>query len=303
LTSEYNYDISTKTVTLTRNGSALSYGVVNDPTGNYYLYVEVSNQTLASSYVYAVEITTKSVAPGSGSTGGGGGGTQPKSECGNGYCEKNEDEFNCPADCKPSAELMNYSFETSTPFISRFVAENKTFEETISVLNTNPVSFTVVIEVKCVNNSGIIDKSCDWTNILVDNNSYKEYHLVLPIGSEREPSRTPILVRMVTPSNISMINYRTNIVFTSAGISRIVPFELKSLAVTGWIGWAIDSSIDFWNMILLKWDKYVPILGNVIRGQHLIMTIVAIIVIAVIIKFGRNIVRKFQGKKKNKEGV
>jgi len=270
ITSAYDYSRKEFDLTVTRNGTAVSYGVNYDETGDNYDYVTISNQVLSSSYVYNLHITPTPESP----SGGGGGGGTPSPVCGNGICETGEDEYNCPEDCLPKTG-ENTTYIVSPDSVTRFVKENKEYTQDFIIYNPNPQKLAIKVAVKCVKSDGEYDPSCKWTKIIVDDKEYDEYTFILPEGNEKSPSTTKFIVKMTTPEDIPIRNYRTNIVFRD-GVTRVVNFELKTF-----IFWNIIE--DFLN-IHIPFKRNMPLFGD---GFYVWHGIIIIIIIASAVKISK----------------
>ena len=220
--------------------------------------------------MYNLHITPTPESP----SGGGGGGGSVSPVCGNGICETGEDEYSCPEDCLPKTG-ENTTYIVSPDSVTRFVKENKEYTQDFIIYNPNPQKLAIKVSVKCVKTDGEYDPSCKWTKIIVDDKEYDEYTFILPEGNEKSPSTTKFIVKMTTPEDIPIKNYRTNIVFRD-GVTRVVNFELKTF-MFGEIIW------DFLNLHI-SFKRNMPLFGD---GFYVWHGIIIIIIIASVIKISK----------------
>lgn len=215
---------------------------------------------------YFLSISTR---PEEGIGTGGGPPTEAEAECGNGYCEYGEDEFNCPKDCIP--KVGNATFTVSRTVIRDFTRRNHTYREEVIIYNPQTEEISVKAQIVCVKN----DKLCQWTRIIFNNTEYESYTFRVPMGSEKAPGSLEFEILIKTPDDVSMENYKSNLVMESSGIKRIIPIQLYSFEIVSvWI-YGGKYLLELLNKMIIPFAKPVPYVGYGIRVFVLIIGMLA----------------------------
>lgn len=241
--------------------------------GTHFYLANITGNTNYSSNTTGLNLTLNvTTAGGSGGTGGPGGGGGPR--CGNGYCESGETEETCPVDC--IAAIPNFTFHVlpANAVIAHITSSDSIWIDEISILNPNADNISVSVFISCEEG----DQSCEWLWLISGNDTEeKEINILVGPGTGLSPGRERIRVRMTTPADIEITDYRAIINFKAIGQEKVVAYELRSFAGLGLIGYIFDLLNTVIPLDFLPFDLPVELTVWMVLGVFIVVLLVVVI--------------------------
>jgi len=230
---------------------------------------------------------------GGGAGGGAGGGTIPAGPtCGNGYCERYEDvegDDYCPEDC---ITADNITIMVSPDNIQNFLKGGVSYNvSSMIVYNPNTDRIAVKGNILCIEHDNV---SCQWLWFIVNDTLYKEITFFVDGGTPALPGVSEnIKITMIVPENVTMKNYRADIVFSTLGGNCRATMVLNPFG-GDIFGYIFETMWDFLNIILIPFD---PSSGFEFVGDGFYIWELLIIIIVILIAFWLYYFNKGSGKR------
>jgi len=260
-TASDSWNISSFTISNSSNVYAQLSITSDSNTGTDNLATVLLNCTSYSDGSYETEtitgtLTVEDIA---GVGGGAGGGTGSSTTiiagpvCGNGYCERDEDiegDDYCPEDC---VTVSNITIMVSPDNIQNFLQEGGVYNVSTMILyNPNPDRIAVKGNILCIEQDNL---SCTWLWFVVNDTLYKEITFFVDGGTPALPGVSDyIKITMQVPENVTIKNYRADMVFSTLGANTRVTMVLNPFG-GDWFSYLAEMLWDFLNTMLLSYEN------------------------------------------------